>query len=171
MCSSARHYHFLDMSSIRYRSTLGRNDMKSTRRVLGHSLLRSLVRPHRSLIRLLRTARFAHALRCAHSFARSLTHSFPGSWESCSCLWNERVDFIQFQSTVNCIVSITEEILRSFPWQRRKWISITVDDGNKNLGKTFSGKGINDMNGSTSENRRMMKMDRRLIFWWLKNWW
>ena len=43
-------------------------------RVLGHSLVRLLVRSHRSLIHLLRTARFAHALRCAHSFARSLAH-------------------------------------------------------------------------------------------------
>ena len=52
--------------------------------VLGHSLVCSLVRSHRShrsLIRLLRTARFARALRCAHSFARSL-HSLPRSWDS-----------------------------------------------------------------------------------------
>ena len=41
---------------------------------LGHSLVRSFVRSHRSLIRLLRTARFVNPLRCAHSFARSLTH-------------------------------------------------------------------------------------------------
>ena len=53
--------------------------MKSTRKVLGHSLLHSLVRSHRSLIRLLRTARFARALRCAHSFSRSLTHSLTHS--------------------------------------------------------------------------------------------
>ena len=45
--------------------------------VLGHSLVRSLVRSHRSLPRLLRTARFARALRCAHSFARSLTSLTP----------------------------------------------------------------------------------------------
>ena len=49
--------------------------MKSTRKVLGHSLLRSLVRSHCSLIRLLRTARFARALRCSCSFARSLAQS------------------------------------------------------------------------------------------------
>ena len=45
--------------------------------VLGHSLVRSLVRSHRSLVRLLWTARFARALRCAHSFARSLTSLTP----------------------------------------------------------------------------------------------
>ena len=45
--------------------------------VLGHSLVRSLVRSHRSIVRLLRTARFARALRCAHSFARSLTSLTP----------------------------------------------------------------------------------------------
>ena len=49
--------------------------MKSTRRVMGHSLLRLLVHSRRSLIRLLRTARFARALRCFHTFARSLAHS------------------------------------------------------------------------------------------------
>ena len=49
------------------RCTVGWKTMKSTRRVLGHSLLRSLVRSHRSLIRLLCTARFARSL--AHSGA------------------------------------------------------------------------------------------------------
>ena len=34
---------------------------------------------HRSLIRLLRAPRFARALRCAYSFARSLTHSLRSS--------------------------------------------------------------------------------------------
>ena len=48
--------------------------IKSTRGILGHSHLRLLVHSHRSLIHLLRTARFARALRCAYSFARSLTH-------------------------------------------------------------------------------------------------
>ena len=50
---------------------------------------RSSVRSHRSLVPLLRTARFPHALRCAHLFARSLTRllahslrSLPHSWES-----------------------------------------------------------------------------------------
>ena len=46
--------------------------MKSKYKVLGHSLLSSLVRSHRSLTRFLRTTRFARALRCAHSLARSL---------------------------------------------------------------------------------------------------
>ena len=44
--------------------------------------IRFSVCSHRSLIRLLRTARFARALRSAHSFARSLTHSLWSSWES-----------------------------------------------------------------------------------------
>ena len=68
-------------------STVGLNDMKSTCKLLGHSLLRSLVRSHHSLIRLLRTARFAHALCCAHLFARLLPHSFRTSWERDFCLW------------------------------------------------------------------------------------
>ena len=46
--------------------------------VLGHSLVRSLIRSQRSLVFLLRTAHFA-ALSCL--LARSL-HSLPCSWES-----------------------------------------------------------------------------------------
>ena len=54
--------------------TVGRMTVKSTCRVLGHLLIRSLVRSHRSLIRLLRTAPSAHApLR---SFVNLFTHSF-----------------------------------------------------------------------------------------------
>ena len=49
--------------------------MKSMLRVLGYSLLHSLVCSQRSLIRLLHTARFSRALRCAHLFACSLTRS------------------------------------------------------------------------------------------------
>ena len=37
--------------------------------------VRSLIRSHRSLVRLLHTARFAHALRFALSFTRSLIRS------------------------------------------------------------------------------------------------
>ena len=90
---------------VRYRCTLGKNGMKSTRR--GHSLVRSLVRSHCSLICLLRTARFAPALRCARSLARLLT-----CWFACLptrsrvlgrvfFLWNERVDFMQFYPSVH----------------------------------------------------------------------
>ena len=75
-----------DSFDFKDHNTVVFNYMKSTRRVLGHSLLRSLVRSHRSLIRLLRTARFARALRCAHSFARSLTRSLRSSWERGFCL-------------------------------------------------------------------------------------
>ena len=49
--------------------------------VLGHLLVRSLVRSHRSLIRLLRPACFTHALCCAHSFvstAHTLTPELVG---------------------------------------------------------------------------------------------
>ena len=62
--------------------TVGQNNQKY-RQVLGHSLVRLLVRLHRSLVRLLQTARFAHALRCTHSFAcslDSLTPSLVGKW-------------------------------------------------------------------------------------------
>ena len=52
----------------RFSRTMGKMTIKSTHRVLGHSLVRS----H---IRFLCTARFARALSCAHLFARSPTHS------------------------------------------------------------------------------------------------
>ena len=54
--------------------TLGRMTMKSTSRVLGNSLLRSLVRSHRSGIHLLLTARFVLPATLIHSFVRSLAH-------------------------------------------------------------------------------------------------
>ena len=41
------------------------------------SSVRSPVRSHRSLVRLLWTARFAHALSCVHVFTRSLTLLTP----------------------------------------------------------------------------------------------
>ena len=61
--------------------TLGGTTIKSMRCVVDHSLRRLHVHSHRSLIRLLHIACFAHALRCAHSLARSLTHSRRSSWE------------------------------------------------------------------------------------------
>ena len=51
--------------------------------VLGHSLVRSLICLHRSLVRLLRPAHFARALRCADSlahFAHSLAHGTVNDW-------------------------------------------------------------------------------------------
>ena len=62
----------------------GLEQIRIETKVLGHSLVRSLVRSHRSLVRshrslvrLLRTTRFARALGCAHSFAHSLTSLTP----------------------------------------------------------------------------------------------
>ena len=88
----------------------------------------SLVRSHSLLIRLLCTARFAHALRCT----AELTHSI---------LWWERlrtkcVDFIQFQPTSlwlfvinrinsSSISSLTERLFGRFSvclgWHLRRW--------------------------------------------------
>ena len=92
--------------------------MKPKHRALGHLLVHSLVRLHRSLDRLLRTARFAYAPCYAHphcalslrallrSFIRSLAHSL--ALEHMRNKYKRRyifyelisVDFIQFQSTV-----------------------------------------------------------------------
>ena len=87
------------------RCALGWNDTKSTRRVLGHSLVRSLVRSHHSLIRLLRTGRFARALirslRCAHSLACFAFASMEISLEHTQCrvcplrssIWRKKIVF------------------------------------------------------------------------------
>ena len=97
---------------------------KSTRRELGHSLLRSLIRSHRSLIRLLRTARFARAFHYAHLLAHSLTPELMGKW---LCLWNERVDFIRFQPTIQCfetrpVIKIDNPSKKSLT----KWVSLSL---------------------------------------------
>ena len=73
---------------VSYRCALGWNDTKSTRRVLGHLLVRSLVRSHHSfacyaLVALLaRSAALIRSLRCAHSLAPLL--SFARSF--CFCI-------------------------------------------------------------------------------------
>ena len=108
------HFAALDRSLTR---TVSWNCMKLMRRVLGHSLVRSLFSSHRPLICLLRIARFARVLRCAHSLARLLTHSLPSSWERGFCLWDECVDFKSFQPTVLAAAAI---------------LIFTDDDNNKN---------------------------------------
>ena len=55
----------------------GLEQTRNETQVLGHSLIRLFVRYHLSLAPLLRPARFARALRCAHSFARLLTSLTP----------------------------------------------------------------------------------------------
>ena len=57
-----------------------------------HSLLLFLICPHRLLIRLLRSAYLARALRSVQSFSCSLR----SSWERDSCLSVECLDFILF---------------------------------------------------------------------------
>ena len=52
-------------------------------------VIRVFVRLHRSPIHLLHTARIIRALRCAHSFVRSLTHSLQRSWERGFYFWIE----------------------------------------------------------------------------------
>ena len=78
-----------------YPCTVGRMTTKSTRRVLGHLRLCLLVCSHCSLIRFPRTARFARALRFAHLFVRSLTHSracrkVKTTWFCPTVIWPER---------------------------------------------------------------------------------
>ena len=70
-------FHTSSFPPFHCHCTVGWGNMKSTRRVLGHSLVRSLVCSHCSLICLLSIACFTCALRCAHLLARSaaLIHS------------------------------------------------------------------------------------------------
>ena len=61
-------------------------------KVLGHSLVSLLVHSYHSLICLLCTACFARTLRCAHSFARSLTSLTPKLMGKYIILSQYRVD-------------------------------------------------------------------------------
>ena len=70
---------------------------------MGHSLVRSLGLSHRSLILLLRTVRFACALRFAHSPTRSLMQT-NFLTRQCTC---------QFQRTVHTLFSV-----HSYPFFR-----------------------------------------------------
>ena len=101
--------------------------MKSTRRVLGHSLLRLLFRLHHSLIRLLRTARFARALRCAHSFVRSLTrfhavtaHCATVGWKS---MQSGRSMYLTTHSSICLIVSFP---LLNFIWMGKCEVGLSI---------------------------------------------
>ena len=86
--SSSREVPLFRQKPSAYQRTVGRMTKESTPRVLGHSLLHSLVGSHRSFIRSLRTARFARVFRCAHSLAPRLM----GKWFlSMKC-----VDYIPF---------------------------------------------------------------------------
>ena len=69
-----------------HRGTMGRMAMKSMRRILGHSLLRSLVHSNRLLTHSL--ASLAHSAALIRSLSRSLTHLLWVSWEkySMNCL-------------------------------------------------------------------------------------
>ena len=81
-CNEAKGSRSLPTSSFSF-SHCRPEQPKIQTAVLGHSLVRSLVCSHRSLVCSLRTARFASALRCAYSFARSLTSLTPslvGQW-------------------------------------------------------------------------------------------
>ena len=60
------------------RSHCGPEQPRKQTVVLGHSLVHSLIRLHRSFVCLFRATCFARAICCAHSFA----HSFARSWDS-----------------------------------------------------------------------------------------
>jgi len=74
---------------------------------------RSSVRSHRSLIRLLRTARFARALRCAHSFARSLTSLTPSLVGKWLIRWLLNLCFFLFWPIVDYQMHLIRITLRS----------------------------------------------------------
>ena len=85
----------------------GPDQPKTQTKELGHSLVHLHVRSNRSLIRTARTARFARALCCAHSFARSL-RSLPRSMDrfirQLFCL-----GFFLFSTIVNMSLDMNSE--------------------------------------------------------------
>ena len=68
---------------------------------MGHSLIHL----HRLLVCLIRTACFARALRCAHSFAHALTHSLLSSWSS-------GIVLSHFQGVLNHCAKVRKKSLR-----------------------------------------------------------
>ena len=86
---------FVDVSCL---CTVGRTTLKLKRRVLGHVLLRSLIRSHRSAC----SAQLALLARPA-ALIRSLTpltHSLRPLWERGFLPGNECIDSMQFQPAV-----------------------------------------------------------------------
>ena len=112
------------------------------RDVLGHSLVRSLVRSHGSLIRLLRTARFASALCCTHSLARSLAHfaHFLACGNVIDGMAMYFVFFFLFCPSVACGERELEHFdLSQFPKTRVQLFHFTVAEGRlKNSRDLFS---------------------------------
>ena len=94
--------------------TMGRITMKSTRRILSHSLVRPLSRSHRSLSRLPRAARFARALSCAHSFVRSLTQLLPSAWER-GLQPISSLGTLKWRQSVNQSLSLSIRLFATFP--------------------------------------------------------
>ena len=84
--------------------------MKSTRRVQGHSLIRSLICSCCPATCLLHTACFGHALRHAHSLTHSLA---PGLWAWGLCIWIECIDHLQFQSKVRSLARSHHSLVHS----------------------------------------------------------
>ena len=75
----------------------------------GHPDIRLLIMDHsliRSLVRLLPTARFARALHCVHSFARSHVHSLRSSWERGFCLLNALISYNFKPLCIGCLFLI-----------------------------------------------------------------
>ena len=92
--------------SVRVQSSLfftfhwGPEQPKIQTEVLGHSLVCSLVPSHRSLVCLLRSTRFARALHCVHSLARSLTLLTPELVRKCMIGWLFYLCFFLFWPSV-----------------------------------------------------------------------
>ena len=81
------HTHFPFLYSHPTSSPLNVHGGPEQPRVLGHSLVRLLVRSHRSLIHFLRTTCFACTLCCAHLLARLFMGKLISRWLFCLCFF------------------------------------------------------------------------------------
>ena len=70
---------------------------------------------HRSLLRLLRTARFTRALHCAHSFTPWRTHSLP-SWDMIS-KWIQKLTLASSPRLSICLLTQTSKMIE---WTKKK---------------------------------------------------
>ena len=111
--------YFVSLTLYHIALVMGRMTMKSTCRVLRHMLVRSLVRLHRSLIRLFCTACFAHALR-------SLTPELMGKRVT-SMNWMSQFHIISTHCALVRWGRVSEDArIGEFVWHERSFLPFST---------------------------------------------
>ena len=118
----------------------------------------------RSLTHLLRTARFAHALRWAHSFARSHIHSPPSSWKRGLLLWFQCVDFSGSGGGCNGdVLKTVLAVMRKKIYQLVTWKAVFMKFGKATVMHDGSSGGSGDSSDGASGGGGL---GIRMLQWW-----